>query len=116
MPPAKVEVPQVAATAVVIDESDTSITFTGLTSVPSDVVLQVSATPVLQNGQNYVKNKLRVITYLATGSITPANVWAAYAAKYGALTDGDRVAFELKYIANNGQAGIAKKFFATVQA
>jgi hypothetical protein len=116
MPPAKVEVPQVAATAVVIDESDTSISFTGLTTVPSDVVLQVSATPVLQNGQNYVKNKLRVITYIATGSVTPANVWAAYAAKYGALAAGDRVAFELKYIANNGQAGIAKKFFATVQS
>jgi hypothetical protein len=113
-PPAKMLIPEITATEVVIDESSTAITFTGLTTVPADTVLQVSATPKLQNGQNYVTNKMRVIDYIPTGAITGTAVWNAYSAKFGSLASGDRVAIELKYIGKNGQAGVPLKFYAVV--
>ena len=114
--PAKLEIPIITATGVVIDVSDTSITFTGLASVPAGVKLQISATPVIPNGQNYVTNKLRVIGYLSSGAITGSAVWALYVAKFGALVNTDRVFIELKYIAANGQASVPLKLQAIAQA
>lgn len=114
--PAKVEVPIIAATAVAIDVSDTTIAFTGLASVPVGVRLQIAATPVVQNGQNYVTNKMRVIGYIPSGSITATTVWDLYVAKFGALVASNRIYIELKYIAANGQASVPLKLEAIAQA
>ena len=114
--PAKIEIPIIAATGVAIDVSDTSISFTGLASVPAGVKLQIAATQPLPNGQNYVNNKLRVLGYLSTGSITGTTVWGMYVAKFGALVNADRIFIELKYIAANGQASVPLKLQAIAQA
>lgn len=114
--PAKIEIPIIAATGVAIDVSDTSISFTGLASVPAGVKLQIAATPAIPNGQNYVTNKLRVLGYLSSGSITATAVWNLYVAKFGALVNADRIYIELKYIAANGQASVPLKLQAIAQA
>ena len=113
--PAKVEIPIISATAAVVDISDTSITFTNLTSVPANVKLQISATPAIPNGQNYVTNKLRVIGYLNSGAITGAGVWSMYVSKFVTLTNAERIFIELKYIAANGQASVPLKLQAIAQ-
>lgn len=113
LPPAKIEVPIVPVTGIVVNETTSTITLTGLASVPANTVLQITATQRLANGQNYVKNKLRVISYIATGAITATDVFTDYQDKFGAIVVGQRIAFELKYINSNGQAGIPVKFFAT---
>lgn len=115
LPPDKMEIPIISATAVVVDETAETITFTGLSTVPSDVVLQVRATEALPTGVNYIKNRLRVIDNIASGSITPADVYTAYEAKFGTIVAGQKIGFELKYIGKNGQAGVPITFFAVAQ-
>lgn len=112
LPPDKMEIPIISATAIVVDETAGTITFTGLSTVPSDVVLQVRATEAIPTGVNYIKNRLRVIDNIASGSITPADVYAAYEAKFGTIVAGQKIGFELKYIGKNGQAGVPISFFA----
>ena len=87
-----------------------------LTSVPANVKLQISATPAIPNGQNYVTNKLRVIGYLNSGAITGTGVWNMYVSKFGTLTNAERIFIELKYIAANGQASVPLKLQAIAQA
>lgn len=112
LPPAKIDIPTNTATAVAVDETASTITFTGLASVPSDVVLQIRATEALPTGVSYIKNRLRVIDNVATGAITPANIFTAYEDKFGTIVPGQKIGFELKYIGDNGQAGVPITFFA----
>lgn len=112
LPPEKMEIPVNTATAVAVSESGSTITFTGLSAVPSDVVLQVRATEALPTGVSYIKNRLRVIDNVASGAIVPADIFTAYQDKFGTITPGQKIGFELKYIGDNGQAGVPITFFA----
>lgn len=112
LPPAKMEIPVITASAVVVNETTSSITFTSLATVPADVVLQVRATEGLPKGVTYIKNRLRVIDNVASGSITGTDIFTAYEDKFGPVTVGQKIGFELKYIGKNGQAGVPITFFA----
>ena len=112
VPAEKMEIPIITATGVVVDETASTLTLTGLASVPADVVLQIRATEAIPTGVAYIKNRLRVISNVATGAITPATLFTAYEAKFGAVTVGQKIGFELKYIGDNGQAGVPITFFA----
>lgn len=101
--PAKMELPAIAISSVAISISGSTIT-TGLATVPAGVTLQISATPALNNGVNYVRGKFRVIKYVASGALTPAQVFTAYVAKFGAPVAGQNIHFQFKYIGSNGQA------------
>lgn len=78
----------------------------GIASVPSGVVLQVSATPMLNAGVNYVAGKSRVIAYVPAGAVSASALFDAYVDRFGLPTDGANIHFQLKYIGTNGQAGV----------
>ena len=114
LPPEKQDLPIITATGVVVDDTASTITFTGYSTVPADHVLQISATEMLPNGVNYVKNRLRVIMYVPAGAITAANVYSNYVTRFGAPAVGTKVAFELKLIADNGQASVPLNYSTVV--
>lgn len=111
--PAKMELPAIAISSVTVETPTTSI-LTGLATVPSNVTLQVSATPALNNGINYVKGKFRVISYVASGAVTPELLYAAYVVKFGAPVAGQNIHFQFKYIGSNGQASTPITFKADI--
>lgn len=101
--PGKMTLPAINVSSVAVSISGSTIT-TGLATVPADVTLQISATPALNNGVNYVRGKFRVIMYAPSGALTPAQVFSAYVAKFGAPIAGQNIHFQFKYIGSNGQA------------
>lgn len=78
----------------------------GIASVPADVVLQVSATPTLNAGVNYISGKSRVLVYIPTGAVDTGLIYDEYVYRFGAPTSGANIHFQLKYIGTNGQAGV----------
>lgn len=103
--PEKVEIPAILNPSVAVDTAGSEIDLSVVT-VPVGMVLQVSATPPLNQGVNFVENRLRVISNLPAGAVASAALFTAYAEKFGTLTAGANVHFRLKYIASNGQAGV----------
>lgn len=112
--PVKVEIPAMNATAVTFDPGVGTVNFANFLSVPAGMHLQVSATPILSAGISYVKNKLRVIDIQNAGAITPATIGAAYLARFGTPDLGANVYFQIRLIADNGQAGVPLLFKANV--
>lgn len=112
--PDKTEIVGITATSVDVDATAEEITLTGLASVPTGFVLQVSATPPISSGISFVKNRFRVVTYVPAGAVDAEALYSAYADKFGALSPGDNVHFQLKYVALNGQAGVPLQFKASI--
>lgn len=112
--PDKEEIVGITATAVAVDATAGEVTLTGLASVPTGFVLQVSATPPISPGISFVKNRFRVVDYVAAGAVDGEALYSAYTDKFGALSPGDNVHFQLKYVALNGQAGVPLQFKATI--
>ena len=103
--PQKMDLPALTGFAPAFDIAGSEIDL-GIASVPAGVVLQVSATPTLNAGVNYVAGKARVIAYVPAGAVDPASLYSAYVDRFGAPTSGANVHFQLKYIGTNGQAGV----------
>jgi len=54
-------------------------------AVPAATRVIVTATPPLSAGVNFVKSQMRIISTLAPAAVSPANILAAYTAKFGAV-------------------------------
>lgn len=111
--PDKIEIPTILNPTATFDDTAETLTLS-VTTVPTGMVLQVAATPPLNQGVNFVKNRLRVIANVPAGAVSPATLYAAYAARFGTVADGANVHIQLKYIAANGQAGIPTTVRAVV--
>ncbi len=111
--PDKVDVPFLGTFTVAIDTTAGTISGFG-TAVPAGVVLQISATPQLNQGVSYTKGKYRVLDYIPTGPIDAEEVYNNYVARFGVPEVGSNVHIQLKFIANNGQAGLPVSVKSTV--
>lgn len=61
------------------------------TPVPADTAYVVEATANLSPGKSFLKNQYRIISVLAAAAATPANILAAYQAKFGNLVGAQKV-------------------------
>ena len=103
--PQKMDLPALTSFVPTIDIAESEIDL-GIASVPTNVVLQVSATPTLNAGVNYVSGKARVLLYVSAGAVDAAAIFDAYVDRFGAPTAGANIHFQLKYVGTNGQAGV----------
>lgn len=111
--PAKIDMPTIDRLTAAINVTASTITFS-ITTVPANMVLQISATAPLNKGVSFYSGKHRVIANVASGAITPATMYTAYVNKFGAVPSGANINFSLKYIAANGQAGVPATATAVV--
>lgn len=110
--PQKMDLPALTSFEPSFDLTDSEISL-GINTIPAGVVLQVSATPTLNAGVNYVSGKARVISYIPAGAVSATALFNAYVERFGAPTSGANVHFQLKYIGTNGQAGVPVSAKAT---
>lgn len=75
--------------------------------VPTGFSLKVEATPQVGAGISFVKNKYRVLQYVAAAGTSPINLLSAYNAKFGTLVEGMKIFVRVTAISTTtGQAGI----------
>lgn len=85
------------------------------TPVPADVAYVIEATACLSPGKSFIKNQYRIIEVLPAAGATPANILAAYQAKFGLLIGGQIVGVRVKAIdLLTGVAGPATEVISTV--
>jgi hypothetical protein len=77
-------------------------------------VIQVQATPPLSEGTSFIKNRLRVIGYIAGSAATSLDVTALYTAKFGAVALGQNVHVAVRVINAVGQASVLESQRATI--
>lgn len=99
------------------DASDSSLTLTFTNAIPVGSAVKVFATPPVSAGKSFVKSEYRMIDVLTSSDTSPADVGAAWEAKFGNLVAG-QVIF-VKLVAVNtatGQEGIPLSAKAVVAA
>lgn len=111
--PAKMELPALADMFASIDINASEVSLP-LFVIPAGVTLQISATPALNNGVNYVKGKFRVISYIPSGAVSEQAIYTDYVNRFGAPVAGQNIHFQFKYIGSNGQASTPVSIKATV--
>lgn len=113
--PNKTTIPYMGVESVLADVSTSTIIAT-LANDPTGFVVVVEATKPVSQGTNFYKGKYRRIAVVAGADLATENLFAAYTSRFGALTVGMNVSFQLKIIADNGQMGIAENVKISVVA
>lgn len=103
--PVKVAVPEFGETTVVFKTATSALVITS-ENTPGDNVVQVSATPPLSQGTSFYKGKFRQIGVGDGADVASTVTYSLYVAKFGLPKIGDNIAFELKRVMPNGQAGV----------
>jgi len=99
VPGAEIEVEQYHA-------NDVNICWNADNPLPVGTVVVLSATPILRNGQTFLKGKYRVIAF-ANYSEGECNITTSYPAKFGPLAAGNHFSVQLKIInVNTGDCSI----------
>lgn len=105
--PQPIEVPYLAVSSAVGDASSGTMTIT-TTGDGTGTVTLVYATPILSQGTSFVKNRLRLIAALPGATDETFNVGSEYVAKFGAMSAGANIKYELVVVnANGGRAFVA---------
>lgn len=77
------------------------------TPVPANTSFVISATKQKSPGQSFFGGQYTDIAVKAAASTSPANIFAAYTAKYGDLIEGTKIGLKIQAINEiTGQAGI----------
>lgn len=113
--PDKVAVPALGNFSITADLSDLAIDVLAADVVLGSKIL-VNATAPLSNGIYFYKGRFRQIAVVDSGAILTTDLWAAYVAKFGVPSLNDNIAFELKRVMPNGQAGLAQTVKVLIQA
>lgn len=71
-------------------------------AIPAGENWVVRATRPVNAGVSYVKNQYRIIAVLAPAATSPANIFTAYSAKFGAPVSGQKIFFSIQQIDNAG--------------
>lgn len=116
LPPEKVSVPEYTGKGVWIKIGTKIINLLNFSTIPTDSVLQIWATAPISSGVSYVKNRLRVIYYAPAGVIEPGDIYRAYEAKFGTISENDRIAFQFRLITKTGQTSVPVIQFGTANA
>lgn len=114
-PPEKMELDTISSVGASYDLSDDELTLT-VTTVPANHILQVWATPPVNEGVSYIKNKLRVIANVPAGAVDPGALAASYSDRFGTPLLGQKIYVGVRYIGTNGQAGVRLVDIAAVNA
>lgn len=114
LPPEKMAIDTISEVLPLFDISDQELSL-DITTVPANHILQVWATPAVNEGVSYVKNKLRVISNVPAGGVNPATLWQNYVDKFGTPVLGQKIYVGVRYIGTNGQAGVRLIEVATIQ-
>lgn len=115
-PPLPVATPPIVATSATIAVGATQfdVAFTG-TGGATDFI-HIWATDPLSPGVSYAKNRLRFIASVAGNTASPEDIWAAYVARFGTPTVGQKVVVQLVGVASTGQQGVASETSGIVAA
>lgn len=84
-PPVPAAVPAFTTASLVADTTAGTLTLTYTPAIPANVSVIVKATPYQSAGKNFVKSEYRQVVVLLTANASPANLAAAYIARFGAL-------------------------------
>lgn len=113
--PAKLALPDAPITAVPIGITATTLALTGVdTSASTQVV--VWACPPVSDGTKNVETKMRQIYAAAGDAYSATAAYAAYVARFGAITTGSNVFVGVKYVVASGQASPLQTVKATISA
>ncbi len=63
--------------------------------IPANFKFIVMATACISPGITYVKNRLREVQIFDAGSTSPLNLITAYIARFGSITSGRRISFQI---------------------
>lgn len=102
-PPRKMEMPVVVLNSIDVDSTsgDVGVNITGNAV---GFKLQIRATPEVSNGTTFVKDKLRVIGYVAGSVAGSVDVTSLYNARFSQISNGDaNLFFELRVVLPTGQ-------------
>lgn len=113
LPPEKMELDIISEVAAEFDLTSGTLSL-DITTVPANHILQVWATPAVNEGVSYIKNKLRVIANVPAGAVNAASLDTSYRAKFGAPAPGQKIFVGVRYIGTNGQAGVRLVEVATI--
>lgn len=98
-PPLKVGVSAVDSISVAAAAGAGTMTATFAPSpVPADTTLYIEATEQLSPGINNATSRFRAVSTVAAAGTSPANIFAAYTAKFGSLIEGKKVFVRVKFI------------------
>lgn len=113
--PAKMALPDAVVTAVPIGIAATTLALTGADTDAGTQVM-VFASPPVSNGTTNVKSQMRQIYVAAGDAYSATAAFAAYEAKYGAITLGMKIFIGVKYVVASGQASPLQTLQATISA
>lgn len=68
------------------------------TPVPAGYKLIIEATPQVSPGKKFLKNQYRILQVIAAAGASPANIDAAYVARFGALVAGEKIGVRAKFL------------------
>jgi len=107
-PPGLTDAPPVVEFTATADASPAAMSLAyAPTPVPADTSYVVEATPMVSPGKSFLKNQYRVIQVVPAAGVTPANVLAAYNAKFGALVAGYKIGIRIRAVSNvSGVSGL----------
>lgn len=89
------------------DASDSSLDLTFAPAIPAGTAVKVFATAPVSAGKAFVKSEYRLIDVLLTADMSPADVGAAYEAKFGNLIAGQNIFVKIVPVNDTtGQEGI----------
>lgn len=74
-----------------------SVAFTP-TPVPAGTRLSIEATAPQSAGKQFIKNQYRVLSTVAAAGTSPSNILAAYTARFGAFTTGQKISVRCRFI------------------
>lgn len=114
--PASVEVLTAVSAAAAAGAATMTLTFAPAIAVGTSVI--VRATAPLSPGINFVKSQFRIITVLTNADASPANIKAAYLAKFGSFpAAGSKIFFDVKPVEDaSGIDSIPLQCFTIVAA
>lgn len=85
------------------------------TPVPADYAIAVYATPGISPGRNFVKNQFRFLTVVDEAGTSPANIFAAYSARFGTPAEGMKIFVRAALVSKiTGQQGIPLETMAEI--
>lgn len=113
--PEKVELPLLGLTWVDVNIGDEEITLS-TEAIPAGTYVVVGATPPLSAGTSFTKGKFRRIYYANGNVVTATDIYSAYVAKFGAISENSNIYFEVKLIASNGQMSVPEVTKAVITA
>jgi hypothetical protein len=111
--PPKVEMPILGLNSVNVNLTDETIEIEADGDV-SDVFVVISATPVLTNGTTFTKGKYRRIASSFGAYPVIEDLYSAYVTKFGPISIGNNISFEVKLIAQTGQMSVPETAKANV--